>query len=69
MVPEAMLTEPTEIESKSSLDDLAAAFNVALDDDAEALDSAPSRTAASRIDQVGAARTPRLSWQALHETE
>jgi len=69
MVPEAMLTEPTEIESKSSLDDLAAAFNVALDDDAETLDSAPSRTAASRIDQVGAARTPRLSWQALHETE
>ena len=69
MVPEAMLTEPTEIENKASLDDLAAAFNVAFGDDAETLDSAPSRTAASRIDQVGAARTPRLSWQALHETE
>jgi glycine dehydrogenase subunit 2 len=68
MVPEAMLTEPTEIENKASLDDLAAAFNVAFGDD-EALDSAPSRTAASRIDQVGAARTPRLSWQALHEVE
>jgi glycine dehydrogenase subunit 2 len=69
MVPEAMLTEPTEIENKASLDDLAAAFNVAFGDDDETLDSAPSRTAASRIDQVGAARTPRLSWQALHETE
>lgn len=69
MVPEAMLTEPTEIENKASLDDLAAAFNVAFGDDAETLNSAPSRTAASRIDQVGAARTPRLSWQALHETE
>ena len=69
MVPEAMLTEPTEIENKASLDDLAAAFNVAFGDDAETLDSAPSRTAASRIDQVGAARTPRLSWQALHEME
>jgi glycine dehydrogenase subunit 2 len=69
MVPEAMLTEPTEIENKASLDDLAAAFNVAFGDDAETLNSAPSRTAASRIDQVGAARTPRLSWQALHEME
>ena len=67
MVPEAMLTEPTEIEGKSSLDDLAEAFNLAYADTDEALDSAPNRTAASRIDQVGAARDPRLSWQALDE--
>ncbi|KOX96880.1 MULTISPECIES: aminomethyl-transferring glycine dehydrogenase subunit GcvPB [Halorubrum] len=65
MVPEAMLTEPTEIEGESSLDDLAEAFNLAYADTDEALDAAPSRTAASRIDQVGAARNPRLSWQAL----
>ncbi|EMA67553.1 glycine dehydrogenase subunit 2 [Halorubrum aidingense JCM 13560] len=67
MVPEAMLTEPTEIENKSSLDDLAAAFNLAYADTDEALDTAPNRTAAGRIDQVGAARNPRLSWQALDE--
>ncbi|WP_435093485.1 aminomethyl-transferring glycine dehydrogenase subunit GcvPB [Halorubrum sp. N11] len=65
MVPEAMLTEPTEIEGQSSLDDLAEAFNLAYADSDEALDTAPNRTAASRIDQVGAARDPRLSWQAL----
>ena len=65
MVPEAMLTEPTEIESQSSLDDLAKAFNLAYADTDEALDDAPNRTAAGRIDQVGAARDPRLSWQAL----
>ena len=64
-VPEAMLTEPTEIEGQSSLDDLAAAFDLAYADTDEALDSAPARTAAARIDQVGAARNPRLSWQAL----
>ena len=64
-VPEAMLTEPTEIEGQSSLDDLAAAFDFAYADTDEALDSAPARTAAARIDQVGAARNPRLSWQAL----
>ncbi|EMA64376.1 aminomethyl-transferring glycine dehydrogenase subunit GcvPB [Halorubrum kocurii] len=65
MVPEAMLTEPTEIEGQSSLDDLAEAFNLAYADTEEALDAAPNRTAASRIDQVSAARDPRLSWQAL----
>ena len=65
MVPEAMLTEPTEIEGQSSLDDLAEAFDLAYADTDEALDAAPNRTAASRIDQVSAARNPRLSWQAL----
>jgi len=69
LVPEAMLTEPTEIESKATLDDLAAAFDAALGDDDEALDNAPTRTAARRIDQVSAARNPRLSWQALDDTE
>ncbi|WP_123621666.1 aminomethyl-transferring glycine dehydrogenase subunit GcvPB [Halorubrum sp. CSM-61] len=65
MVPEAMLTEPTEIEGQSSLDDLAEAFNLAYADSDEALDAAPNRTTAARIDQVAAARNPRLSWQAL----
>ncbi|WP_380677969.1 aminomethyl-transferring glycine dehydrogenase subunit GcvPB [Salinigranum sp. GCM10025319] len=66
-VPEAMLTEPTEIESKSSLDDLAAAFNSVASADDEALADAPTRTTARRIDQVGAARNPRLSWHALDD--
>jgi glycine dehydrogenase subunit 2 len=65
LVSEAMLTEPTEVENRSSLDDLAAAFNAALADDDETLADAPTRTAARRIDQASAARTPRLSWQAL----
>ncbi|MGM0592327.1 MAG: aminomethyl-transferring glycine dehydrogenase subunit GcvPB, partial [Halobacteriota archaeon] len=66
-VPEAMLTEPTEVENKDALDDLAEAFNQTLVDDEETLASAPTRTTARRIDQVGAARDPRLSWQALDE--
>jgi glycine dehydrogenase subunit 2 len=65
LVSEAMLTEPTEVENRSSLDDLAAAFNRALADDDETLANAPSRTTARRIDQVSAARNPRLSWHAL----
>jgi len=67
MVPEAMLTEPTEIESKRTLDTLAEAFNAAYGATDEALSTAPSRTTASLIDQVSAARNPRLSWQALDE--
>ncbi|ESP89346.1 aminomethyl-transferring glycine dehydrogenase subunit GcvPB [Candidatus Halobonum tyrrellensis] len=65
MVPEAMLTEPTEAESRASLDDLAAAFNAAAADSEGALADAPRKTAARRIDQTSAARDPRLSWHAL----
>ena len=67
IVGEALMTEPTEIENKRTLDQLAAAFNAARGDDTETLESAPERTAARRIDQVSAARNPRLSWQALDE--
>ena len=69
IVPEALMTEPTEVESKRTLDQLAAAFNAARASDDDDLATAPSRTAAGRIDQTSAARNPRLSWQALDETE
>jgi glycine dehydrogenase subunit 2 len=65
LVPEAMLTEPTESESRSSLDDLAAAFDAAMSDSDEERESSPSKTTARRIDQADAARNPRLSWRAL----
>ncbi|MFB6198126.1 MAG: glycine dehydrogenase subunit 2, partial [Halobacteriaceae archaeon] len=65
LVSEALMTEPTEMESKSTLDDLAAAFNAAKADDAETLAAAPKRTTVGRIDQADAARNPRLSWHAL----
>jgi glycine dehydrogenase subunit 2 len=67
MVPEAMLTEPTEVESRETLDDLARAFNAAAGEDDETLADAPHATTARRIDQVSAARTPRLSWRALDD--
>ena len=64
-VPEALMTEPTEVESMDSLDDLAAAFSAVASEDEATVAAAPERTAARRIDQVAAARSPRLSWQAL----
>ncbi|WP_226007009.1 aminomethyl-transferring glycine dehydrogenase subunit GcvPB [Natrinema salinisoli] len=67
IVPEALMTEPTEVESKDTLDRLAAAFNAVAGEDDDTLADAPERTTARRIDQTSAARTPRLSWQALED--
>ncbi|ELY56606.1 aminomethyl-transferring glycine dehydrogenase subunit GcvPB [Natronococcus jeotgali] len=69
IVPEALMTEPTEVESKATLDRLAAAFNAVAAEDDETLEGAPQRTAARRIDQTDAARSPRLSWQALEDDD
>ncbi len=68
-VDEALMTEPTEVETMRSLDNLANAFNSVAGEDERTLEDAPSRTAASRIDQVGAARNPRLSWHALDDED
>ncbi len=67
LVDEALMTEPTETESRETLDQLAAAFNMVADEGTVTLANAPDRTATRRIDQVGAARAPRLSWHALDE--
>ena len=67
IVDEALMTEPTEAEGKASLDDLAAAFDAVAAEDDATLEAAPQRTAARRIDQVSAAREPRLSWHALED--
>ncbi|MGZ0747287.1 aminomethyl-transferring glycine dehydrogenase subunit GcvPB [Haloparvum sp. AD34] len=65
IVSEALMTEPTEMESKDTLDQLAEAFNAVASEDEESLETAPASTAANRIDQTSAARNPRLSWHAL----
>ncbi|MBX0325878.1 aminomethyl-transferring glycine dehydrogenase subunit GcvPB [Halomicroarcula sp. F13] len=65
IVSEALMTEPTEMESQDTLDQLADAFNAVAGENEESLSTAPSSTAARRIDQTSAARNPRLSWHAL----
>ena len=65
IVDEALMTEPTEAESRRTLDQLARAFNAVAAEDEATIEDAPRRTTARRIDQVAAARNPRLSWQAL----
>ena len=65
IVPEALMTEPTEAESQRALDQLAAAFDAVQSTDDDELADAPTKTAVRSIDQTSAARNPRLSWQAL----
>jgi glycine dehydrogenase subunit 2 len=69
IVPEALMTEPTEAESKAELDQLASAFDAVAEEDDAVLENAPQRTSARRIDQADAARNPRLSWQALESED
>lgn len=66
IVPEALMIEPTETESKETLDQFIDAMKkIAQEahDDPELLHSAPHTTEVSRLDEVGAAREPNLRWR------
>ncbi|MEN0109730.1 MAG: aminomethyl-transferring glycine dehydrogenase subunit GcvPB, partial [Planctomycetota bacterium] len=59
-VPEALMCEPTETESKETLDAFAETLFRITEEPAELLHEAPHTTAISRPDEVGAARKPTL---------
>ena len=66
VVPEAMMVEPTETESKETLDAFADAMlqiNEEIDESAELLHDAPHSTPVRRLDEAEAARRPRLRWR------
>ncbi len=63
IVDEAMMVEPTESASKEELDRYADVLLSILDENASVLATAPSNTAASRIDEVLAAKRPVYSWR------
>lgn len=63
-VPEAMMIEPTESESKETLDAFAEVLFRITEEDADLLHEAPHTTSVSRPDEVRAARQPVLSYHA-----
>ena len=66
IVDEAMMTEPTETESKASLDTyIEAMIQIAkeAEENPDMLHSAPHSTPVRRLDEVRAARQPDLRWQ------
>jgi glycine dehydrogenase subunit 2 len=63
VVPEALMMEPTETESKETLDKFAEALIAIAGEDAEFLKQAPHTWPISRPDDVKAAKEPILRWQ------
>ena len=66
LVPECLLIEPTETESKQTLDAFVAAMKEILQEAREnpqLVKTAPHTTPVRRLDDVGAAREPDLAWQ------
>ncbi|MFQ5734137.1 MAG: aminomethyl-transferring glycine dehydrogenase subunit GcvPB, partial [Planctomycetaceae bacterium] len=64
VVPEAVMIEPTETESKATLDDFAETIHTIAAEDADFLHNAPHTLPVSRPDEVTAARKPVLKWEA-----
>jgi glycine dehydrogenase subunit 2 len=62
VVAEALMIEPTETESKQTLDAFAAAVREIVTQDPEFLHQAPHTLPVSRPDDVQAARKPVLKW-------
>jgi glycine dehydrogenase subunit 2 len=66
IVPEALMIEPTETESKETLDAFVEAMlNIAEEaqENADLLHQAPHTTPITRLDEVRAARQPKLRWK------
>jgi glycine dehydrogenase subunit 2 len=66
-VPEAFMVEPTETESKETLDAFAEHLFRITDESAQLLHEAPHTTTVSRPDEVRAARQPVLHWAPTSE--
>jgi glycine cleavage system P protein (glycine dehydrogenase) subunit 2 len=63
IVAEALMIEPTETESRQTLEAFAETLVRITGEDPELLHTAPHRTCVSRPDEVAAARKPVLRWQ------
>jgi glycine dehydrogenase subunit 2 len=67
LVPECLMIEPTETESKETLDGFIAAVRdivARAHSDPKSVEAAPVETAVERVDETRAAREPNLRWHA-----
>ena len=65
LVPECLMIEPTETESKETLDEFVAALReivATAKSNPQAVTDAPTRTIVRRLDETRAARQPDLRW-------
>ncbi|HJX04428.1 MAG TPA: aminomethyl-transferring glycine dehydrogenase subunit GcvPB, partial [Thermoplasmata archaeon] len=64
IVDEAIMIEPTESESRETLDKFVEACKAILNEDPQLLQNAPVNTARRRLDEAKAAREMIFSWRA-----
>jgi glycine dehydrogenase subunit 2 len=65
IVKEALMIEPTESESKRSLDNYVDTLIKIADEDPEILKNAPYNTPVRRVDEAGAIKNPILNWKSI----
>ncbi len=66
IVPECLMIEPTESETRETIDDFVTALkqiNAEIDEDPDLVRNAPHTTPVARLDEAQAARRPNLRWQ------
>jgi glycine dehydrogenase subunit 2 len=64
IVPEAMMIEPTETESRETLDDFVTAMNAIANEEPELVKTAPHTMPVRRVDEVEAAKRLDIAWTA-----
>jgi len=67
IVKEALMIEPTESESKKTLDFYVDTLLKIAQEDPEVIKSAPHNTAVRRIDEISAVKNPILTWKTLEK--
>lgn len=68
LVPEAIMIEPTETESKTNLDSFVDAMIKIMQEDADLVKSAPcGETPVCRVDELYAVKNLTLNWNEIHE--
>ena len=65
IVKEALMIEPTESESKKTLDTYVETLIKIADEDADTVKNAPINTSVRRVDEAGAIKDPILTWKSL----
>ena len=69
IVKEALMIEPTESESKKTLDLYVDALLQIAQEDPQIVKNAPQNTTVRRIDEIGAAKNPILTWKDLRKEQ
>jgi glycine dehydrogenase subunit 2 len=67
LVKEALMIEPTESESKKTLDTYIKILLTIAQEDPELVKNAPHNTSVRRIDEVGAVKNPILTWKTMKD--